>query len=84
MAMNRFLSSSLGIVNAVLAVVIIGGGVLGGLREGALTGRELLSAVVGGLLGIVVATLLCGAVATFIEMRDTLREILEELRRRSN
>jgi hypothetical protein len=86
MDMNRLLSSSLGVVNAFLAIGIIAVGVRTGLWEGETTfveGGKMLGGIVGGVLGVIAATLVCGIVATMIDIRNTLREILEELKRRS-
>lgn len=83
--MNRLLSSSLGIVNALLAIAIIAIGVRTGLREGEtmfVESGKMLGGLIGGGLGIIAATLVCGIVATMIDIRNALREILEELKLR--
>ena len=83
--MNRLLSSSLGVVNALLAIAIIAIGVRTGLSEAETTfiqGGKILGGLVGGVLGVLAATLICGIVATMIDIRNALREVLEELRQR--
>ena len=82
--MNRLLASSLGIVNALLAIAIIAVGVRTGLQDDAaiMAGGKIVGGLVGGVLGVVAATVICGILATLIDIRNALREILDELRRR--
>lgn len=82
--MNRLLSSSLGIVNALLALAIIAIGVRTGLRNDAMMnlGQPIVGGIVGGVLGLIAATLVCGIIATLVDIRHALREILVELQRR--
>lgn len=84
--MNRLLSSSLGVVNALLAVAIIAVGVRAGLEDGAtmMVGGRVVGGIVGGALGVVAATLICGILATLIDIRNALRQILDELTQRRN
>jgi hypothetical protein len=81
--MNRLLSSGLAIVNALLAIGIIAVGVRSGLQENTafMAGGKVAGALVGGVLGVVAATIVCGILATLIDIRNALREILDELQR---
>lgn len=80
--MNRFLSSALGIINSVVAVIIIVGGAMSGAAAlGIRTGNDLLDILAGIVVGLVAAALVCGLVGTLIEIRETLQRILEELHR---
>jgi uncharacterized membrane protein YraQ (UPF0718 family) len=82
--MNRLLSSSLGIVNALLALAIIAAGVRTGLRNDAMMnlGQPIVGGIIGGVLGLIAATLICGIIATLVDIRNALRVILIELLRR--
>ena len=74
---NGFLAKSIGLLNAVLAVLLV------------LFGAALGSGVIGGLVGILVGLLVgvamavgaCGLLAVLINIRDLLAESLDQRRR---
>jgi hypothetical protein len=82
--MNRFLASSIGYLNGLLAVIIILAGGFGArsmaLSAGAVDAAG--AALIGGLLlGLVVAVLLCGVLAIFVDIRRevvAIRELLSK------
>ena len=75
--MNRLLSSAVGFLNALLAIILI--------IVGAILGTAFIHAVVGfvvgGILGFVVAAIICGFLALVIEIRSELVMIREALER---
>lgn len=73
--MNKLLADAIGALNGVLAIgLVLAGGVIGA-GAGALGGRDFSSAgfLVGGLMGALVAVLVCGGLALLISIRDELR-----------
>ena len=81
--MNKFLSEGLSLINSFLAILItLFGGVFGYSFGGAI---GVLAGLVGGFM---VATLVCGILAVFLDIRDELvlannlsLELLNELKK---
>ena len=81
--MNKFLSEGLSLINSFLAILItLFGGVFGYFFAGAI---GVLAGLVGGFM---VATLVCGILAVFLDIRDELvlannlsLELLNELKK---
>ncbi len=88
--MNRFLADCVGVLNAILAVLIIVGctlaalaavasdGALSQLAEGWQVGAIIVG-VLGALGGTFVAVLVCGLLALAVDTRHTLRLILQRM-----
>ncbi len=70
MAMNKMLVEAVSMINALLAVLFIGGGAIAGLDYAG--GGGLF---VGLLVGFLVAVAVCGILAIFIEIRNELISI---------
>jgi hypothetical protein len=74
--MNRLLSGTVGILNGLLAIIlVIGGAVIGTAFIHAVVGF-----VLGGIIGLILAAIICGFLALLIEIRSELvriREVLE-------
>lgn len=70
--MNNFLAKTLSSINALIAIAIVAASTLSGgtaaVTQGG-SGNFLLGAIIGGIIGIVVASLICGTIAflTLIE-----------------
>ena len=81
--MNKFLASSIGYLNGVIAVAIIlmsGFGMRSMARAGGATLEASNGALLFGLLlGLLLAVLLCGVLALFIEIRREVVAIREAL-----
>jgi len=76
--MNHFLASMVSGLNAVIAVLIIivfAG--IGAAASDQAQASPLVGLILGGLSGLVVATLVCGLLALMIDIRNTLRELVE-------
>ena len=81
--MNHLLASIVGLLNGLLAMVIIGsGGVLGWNASGPQGDGKLVLFGLG--LGFLVALFVCGILAVFISMRAELVEIRRLLEKISN
>ena len=70
--MNKFLATSVAVLNQLLAIVFILIGSLIGFKEG-------LGAL-GGILGFLVAVVICGTLALLIDIRNELTHIRRALR----
>ena len=66
--MNKFLANSLSSVNAFIAVVII---FVPGIAA-AVNGGSPLGFIVGCLVGVILAILICGSLALLISIKDEL------------
>ena len=85
--MNKFLASSLAVLNGMLAVIIIlvssllgfGYGSWSGLLFGVQGDLGPLGGVLGGIIGVFVAVIVCGTLALFIDMRNELAQIRKAL-----
>ena len=77
--MDRWLIGGLRVVNIVLAVIFILGGVLLG---GVQTGGNIFGVLFGGLGGIVLSVLSCGFIAVAVDSHRLLRDINDKLDRR--
>lgn len=71
---NKFLSDILGSLNSAIAMLII---LVGMIAGGYAISNPVLGAMVGGGLGLLVATLFCGFLALVIDMRSALRQLVE-------
>lgn len=74
--MNKFLASSIAVLNQLLAVVFI--------LIGSLIGFKDDLGVLGGFLGFFVAVIICGTLALLVDIRDELTRIRQELQYRSS
>jgi hypothetical protein len=81
--MNKFLSEGLSLINSFLAILITLFGGVFGLSFGGAIG--VLAGLVGGFM---VATLVCGIIAVFLDIRDELvlannlsLELMDELKK---
>ena len=72
--MNKFLSKALPVVNAIIAVLITYLGGAAGAAFADITGVAPIGtgAIVGLFLGLILAILICGIVALFINIRDEI------------
>lgn len=68
--MNKMLVEAVSMINALLAVLFIGGGAIAGLGYAGGVGL-----IVGLLAGFLVAVAVCGILAIFIEIRNELISI---------
>jgi hypothetical protein len=81
---NSVLADGLAALNAVLAIIIVIAGILGGSAGlqthgyGALTG-----AIIGGAIALLIAIFICGALALAVDIRSNLAAIREALANRS-
>ena len=83
--MNRLLAETLSALNVMLAITIIAGGALAAFCYPAPwwpAPREFL-AVVGGLVGVVIAAVVCGLIAFLSLIERHLRQIAENAARPS-
>ena len=74
--MNKFLASSMAVLNQLLAVVLI--------LSGSILGANDNWGVVGGFLGFIVAVIVCGTLALLVDIRDELTTIRKEIYYRSS
>lgn len=75
--MNRLVSGTVGFLNGLIAIsLVIGGAVIGTAFTHAAVGF-----VVGGIIGLIVAAIICGFLALVIEIRSELVRIREALER---
>ena len=79
--MNRFFIDALSLINSFLAVVIIGICALAGLSAPMLRSSQPMGLVLGILIGIAIAALVCGTLAFFALMERHLRTIAEGAQR---
>ena len=70
---NGFLAKSIGLLNALLAILLVGFALMGGVW---LLGTRGI--FVGLLVGAAMAVLVCGLLAILINIRDLLAESLEQ------
>jgi hypothetical protein len=70
--MNRFLADSLGALNALIALALVGAGAVLGYTSAAAVGQDaaLGGLVGGGVVGALGAVLICGALALLIAIRE--------------
>lgn len=86
--MNDFLVGTLGFLNALFALAIIGGGAIAGsaiVNDPFFRGSDIepvAGAVIGGLAGLVVAALVCGLIAAAVNISNRLSQIKRILDRR--
>jgi hypothetical protein len=83
-AINSVLADGLAALNAVLAIVVVIAGILGGSAGFQAEGYgELTGAIMGGAAGLLVAIFICGALALAVDIRANLVSIRELLANRS-
>ncbi|TRL35485.1 hypothetical protein [Rhizobium straminoryzae] len=75
--MNRTLISFLDSANQLLAIIITLGGAIAGGMSGHETAGVIIFAIVGGILGLIAASIVCGVLATLIEIERHLRAMRE-------
>jgi uncharacterized membrane protein len=75
--MNRILARAVGLLNGLLAIIII----LVGAILGAVSIHNVVGFVVGGILGFIAAVIMCGVIALAIEIDSELIRIRETLER---
>ena len=79
--MNKILAGTIRFLNGLFAFVLVAGGTAIGAEYGGVLGGEAAGAFVGFLGGLVIALIICGFLALFIEIRSELikiRGILEK------
>jgi hypothetical protein len=81
--MNKLLAESVRFLNGLIALLLILMGALAGRvgAAGTTTGSAEAGMIVGAVLGFVVAVVVCGVLATFIEIRNELVAIRTALQR---
>ena len=74
---NTLLAQSIGTLNALLVVVLVLGGLIGGVVA---TGPFLgpLAFVIGPIVGAAIAVSFCGLLAVLINIRDLLAELVQQ------
>ncbi len=75
--MNRLLSGTVGFLNGLLAIIVV----IGGAVVGTAFMHAVVGFVVGGILGLIAAAIICGFLALVIEIRTELVRIREALER---
>ena len=70
---NGFLAKSIGLLNALLAILLVGFALMVGVWW-----LGTLGIFVGLLVGVAMAVLVCGLLALLINIRDLLAESLEQ------
>lgn len=86
--MNQFLASALGYLNVVVDFLIfltcVGTSILLAIASGVadVFGPEFFFTVIGagGTIGVIIAVMVCGFIALLVDIRNTVRNILVELR----
>ena len=74
--MNKFLASTIGFLNGLLAVIFIAGGAAAGSQ---MQEQGDLGTFLGLLAGLGLAVVICGFLALFIDMRNELIQIRKAL-----
>jgi len=73
---NSVLADGLAALNAVLAILIVVAGAMGGFAGFEIRGfGELMGAVIGGAIGLLIAIFICGALALAVDIRSNLAAI---------
>jgi hypothetical protein len=73
--MNRLLAETVGVLNGLLAIVLIIIGMVVGAASTDFQRIGIAGALLGGVIGFAVALFSCGLLALFIEMRSELIRI---------
>lgn len=73
-AINKFLADGLAALNALLALLIVLGGIVAGLAYGGLVG-----VVAGVVVGMLIAIIVCGALALVVDIREDLAAVRARL-----
>lgn len=74
--MNKFLSSAIGIINGFVALSVMVTAAVYGYLEAGITGMAL-----GAVAGFFLAIMLCGALALWVDMRNSLRLVAQSIDR---
>jgi hypothetical protein len=72
--MNRLLAGTVGFLNGLLAIVLVVAGAVAGSAS-----MHLAGFVLGGILGLIAATIICGFLALAVDIRNELVRIREAL-----
>jgi hypothetical protein len=81
---NSVLADGLAALNAVLAIIIVIAGILGGSAGLQTRGYgELTGAIIGGAIGLLIAIFICGALALAVDIRSNLAGIRAVLENKS-
>ena len=75
--MNRLIANTLGFLNGLIALIIIAVGAISGYYQYESTQNALWLAG-GPLIGLIIATVFCGVIAIFIDIRNILRDKLDQ------
>jgi len=78
--MNRFLASALRYLNAVVGFLILLTCAISGGLAGAAWGEVGFGFFLGSVIGVISAVVVCGFTALLLDIRNTIRNILVELR----
>ncbi len=78
--MNRFLASALGYLNDVVGFLICLTCAISGGLAGAAWGEVGFGFFLGSVIGMISAVVVCGFTALLLDIRNTIRNILVELR----
>ena len=74
--MNRLLAGTVGFLNGLLAIILVVAGAVAGSAS-----IHVAGFVLGGILGLVAAAIICGFLALVIDIRSELVRIREALER---
>jgi len=80
--MNRLLAGTVGFLNGLLAIILVVAGAVAGSAY-----IHVVGFVLGGILGLIAAAIVCGFLALVIDIRSELvriREALEQSHPRSS
>ena len=69
---NQLLAASIGVVNAVLALFLVLVGLLTGIHW-----LDAFGIIVGLVVGVAMAVAICGTLAVLVNIRDLLKESLQ-------
>ncbi|SEQ38126.1 hypothetical protein SAMN05428969_2840 [Devosia sp. YR412] len=75
--MNRLLADTLGVLNGVLAIVIILGGAVVGMGSTLGAGNRIVGLAIGSVAGFFIAGGLCGLIAFLVLIESHLRDIAD-------
>ncbi len=76
--MNRLLIDGLDGVNNLLAILIVFAGAATGWINGQYSGASGVYAALGGVAGLIVACVVCGLLATLLQIEKHLRRIASQ------
>jgi hypothetical protein len=79
--MNRILAEGVRLLNGFIAFLLVAFGALAGALGAETSGGSGVRVILGAILGFLVAIVVCGILATFIEIRSELVAIRQALAR---